>query len=326
MGDPEHEKLLADVKAAQEDVRARIALQQRSAGDAKALRDELNQLEEALAELEASRGEPPARFEVGRVLRRSLDTVRSRWLELLVLTYALGWAPVHLIPFVVHDPYRIGSHNLAAFAQLAALSVGYGLIPQFASATIIAATLRNSAHSPGSSVVQVFRALPVLVPIWLVGEIDTAWRLWNSWTGALRTLIPNPNQLFELLMSVSLVEMAVGVAAAAAVGVLYPVVIEEGRDLLASVSRAWRLMRGARWKFVGLLALYALATGILGLAEPVLLDTHASGATATSARWAIGVAFSALGALWYVVIAVSYLELREAHDRPQHDQTAHMFA
>src|SRR5581483_1305206 len=53
-------------------------------------------------------------FEVGRVLRRSASIVRGRPIELLVVTYVIGWAPLRIIAYTLPNGYRAGSHDLGA--------------------------------------------------------------------------------------------------------------------------------------------------------------------------------------------------------------------
>jgi hypothetical protein len=106
-------------------------------------------------------------------------------------------------------------------------------------------------------------------------------------------------------------------AQGAAIGVLYPVVIEEGGGLVSSMWRAWRLMRGVRWKLTGLLLLYVIALTILSVSRSARAGPAALVTDLLS--WAVD-------ALWSVVIAASYLELRQVSEGAPHDQTAQMFA
>lgn len=278
------------------------------------------------AESAVRRRQPPGApaapsFEVGRVVRRSASIVRGRWFELLVLTYVVGWGPLRIIAYTRPDGYRAGSHDLAAFGLTAAVSIGAGLIQNVALAMIMAASLRGHADSPGSSISKVLRALPALFPVWIALQLNTVWGLWASWINLAQALRSGA-RLVRFIAAESMLELTLAVVATAAVGVLIPVVIEERRGLLWSTSRAFRLMQGARWKVIALLMLYILAVALLSIPAAVLRLSHAG----TAAAWVTSLLSAAMGALWCVVVAASYLELRETKEGAPHDQTAETFA
>jgi hypothetical protein len=81
-------------------------------------------------------------------------------------------------------------------------------------------------------------------------------------------------------------------------------------------------MHGARWKVIALLVLCDVADAVLPLPYNALRFSHAG----TAAAWVTSLLSAALEALWCVVIAAAYLELREIKEGAPHDRTAETFA
>jgi hypothetical protein len=112
-----------------------------------------------------------------------------------------------------------------------------------------------------------------------------------------------------------------------AVGVFYPVVLDEARGAFGAVSRAWRLMRGARWRFVSLLLLYVAMLLLTGLPEILLpIELRADHAVRSIVSWLTGGLSVAVESWWSVVVVASFIELRFAKEGLPHDQTAEAFA
>lgn len=207
---------------------------------------------------------PSVRFEIGHVLRRSHDIVRRRWLELLVVA-ALGWALPLLILLVARGNYRFWTHELTPTGTDAAVWISRDLTYSLAQWTIMATALRGRDQPAFSVILSVLRVLPVLVPVWLLTEVDAAWRLLASLTGYFDTL--PLHQRADAIMTVLDLELSLHFVATVTVGVLYPVVLNEGRGPLAAARRAWRLMQGARWRFAGLFLLYVAAVSLVSLPD-----------------------------------------------------------
>lgn len=265
---------------------------------------------------------PSGRFEIGHVLRRSHDIVRRRWLELLVVA-VLGWALPLLISLVARSNYRAWSHELTPAGVGVAVRISKGLTYSFAQWTIMATALRGRDQPAFSVILRVVRVLPVLIPVWLLSEVDVAWRLLASLTGYFDAL--PLNQRVDAIITVSALELSLSFIAAATVGVFYPVVLNEGRGPFAATRRAWRLMQGARWRFAGLLLLYVAAVSLLSLPDGAANAARASNTLADAIGWVTGGLSVAIDLLWSVVVVASYCELRSVTDGPPHDQTAKVF-
>jgi hypothetical protein len=197
---------------------------------------------------------------------------------------------------------------------------------EFASVTVMAIALRGREAPARSSIWQVLRALPVLLPAWLVSRIDTAWDFWVSWSGSLRVGSLPIDKIEEIQLAAFGFEMALVLTATLAIGVFYPVVLEEDQNLLGGVLRAWRLMRGARWRFASLFLIYLAIGFAISIPDAVALVLRAGAPVADPVKWITGGLSDMVGAAWCVVVAASYIELRLVREGPPHAQTAQAFA
>lgn len=274
----------------------------------------------ALADLAAA---PTGRFEVGLVLHRSHDIVRRRWLELLVVA-VLGWALPLLIVLVARGNYGVWSHELTPAGVRLAVRIGRDLTYSFAQWTIMATALRGRDDPPFSGILRVLRVLPVLIPIWLLSEVDTAWRFFAALTGFFDAL--SIYRRADAVLAVLALVVFLSFLATVTVGIFYPVVLNEGRGPVEAMRRAWRLMHVGRWRFAGLFLLYVAAANLVSLLDLVANAARAGDTLADAVSWVAGSLSVAVGSLWSVVVVASYFEFRSATDGPSHDQTAEVFA
>ncbi len=236
---------------------------------------------------------------------------------------ALGWALPLLILLVARGNYRFWTHELTPTGADAAVWISRDLTYSLAQWTIMATALRGRDQPAFSVILSVLRVLPVLVPVWLLTEVDAAWRLLASLTGYFDT---SPlHQRADAIMTVLDLELSLHFVATVTVGVLYPVVLNEGRGPFAAARRAWRLMQGARWRFAGLFLLYVAAVSLVSLPDAGTA-ARASHNLADVIGWVTGALSVAIGSLWSVIVVASYVELRTVTDGPPHDQTAQVFA
>jgi hypothetical protein len=270
--------------------------------------------------------EASSRFEVGRVLQRSFEIVQARWLELLLVTFILVWGIPHLIMLLAYSNVRSSSHDLTTLGLHTIVLLGTNLTRDFGLATVMTSALRGRDAPIFSSILQLLRALPALVPAWLASEFYTAWSLWVSWSGWLRVGSLPLVRLVEIQLAVSGLEMLLVLTAIVAIGVFYPVVIEEGQNALEGISRAWLLMQGARWRFASLFLIYVAMLFAISLPDTWVLAVRASATVRGAAEWLTG-GFSATAvALWCVVVVASYVELRSIREGASYLQTAQTFA
>jgi hypothetical protein len=138
----------------------------------------------------------------------------------------------------------------------------------------------------------------------------------------------------QYLLLAALGRIAFALAIQAFWGVLIPVVIVEGHGLGASLARAWRLLSGNRWRFVALFALISVIEILPRIIAEALLFPMATALRLqvrpeTYLRFVLEVA-GALGALvtavWCVMIAVAYLELRRGREGVAAEDVADIFA
>ena len=183
--------------------------------------------------------------------------------------------------------------------------------------TIMATALRGRDQPAFSVILSVLRVLPVLVPVWLLTEVDAAWRLLASLTGYFDTL--PLHQRADAIMTVLDLELSLHfVATVNGRRPCSPVVLNEGRGPFAAARPAWRLMQGARWRFAGLFLLYVAAVSLVSLPDAGTA-ARASHNLADVIGWVTGALSVAIGSLWSVIVVASYVELRTVTDGPPHD-------
>ena len=141
---------------------------------------------------------------------------------------------------------------------------------------------------------------------------------------ASRRLAPL-ERLVEVQLTVSGLEMLLVLTAIVAIGVFYPVVIEEGQSPLEGLSRAWRLMHRARWRFASQFLIYVATVFAISLPDTWLLAVRAGATVRGAAEWLTAGFSAAAAALWCVVVVASYLELRSIREGASHLQTAQTF-
>jgi hypothetical protein len=247
-----------------------------------------------------------------------------------LLSFGLGWAPRLVMSLTVHSHYKAGSHDLVTFGARVAIVMCATMLSflSLAAVTRVALTGRE-ATSPITAVRSVITALPVLGPVWLACDYDSYWNLFVAWNGGWRGLAAGDiDQLVMLSETTSLMEVALLVASFAACGILTPVALAEHRTLWGSLTRGWRLMRGSRWRMIGLYFLYGVVVTVLSSPTAlILIATHQAveAGWATYLGWGVAVAMEIVESIWAVILAVAYLELRRIREGAPHEQLAEIF-
>jgi hypothetical protein len=244
----------------------------------------------------------------------------------LLVTFVFGWGCPHLIWFVAHSNYQPWRRALTPLGLGAAVHIGQTVAYQLGEAMIAAVALRCPDEARVASIARVFRALPTLTLIWLISDVDYGWRLFSSWSGILRSESLPTGTRVNVILAAAIVEIFLTFAAAASVGVFYPVVLDEGRGPLAALSRAWRLMRGSRWRFLGLFLIYFAVEVAIDLPGYLIARSMTGTATLMIVQWATPALRNLADTLWSVAAVAGYVELREVKEGPPQMRTAEAFA
>jgi hypothetical protein len=284
-------------------------------------------IEERLSGVAAT---PASRFEISAVLRRSFATVRERWLTFAVLVLVLHFAVSLATSLLVQPHYHAGDHDLAVFAWHVALVLSLVLVRCVSTAAVVAASLTR-AQGVGDSLSAVAGSLPTLIPIWMAGEYSLVGGFYNDWTGFFSAWARShqPDQLVSIVLSIDFVEIVIGLASVAMLGVLTPVVLGERRSLVSAIGRTWRLTSRARLRIV---ALYLIVMAVLVLvsfaATGIGVQMRLAGQTAVREvfQWVMTAIDDIAGAFWSVVAASAYLELRRVKEGEPAEEVAQVFA
>jgi hypothetical protein len=276
-----------------------------------------------------------AHLSIGSVLARSVAIVRDRWATLLLLAYGLGWAPMRVLQLTVHTGYHNGDRDLGRFLSACVVGLSYSAI-LFGSHALV--TQDSLLERPKVSAFDAIRAAlavaPSLIVIWLVCQAPTLLNDWLTWIGVWRWVIDaSPmGHKGETMMSIFwtgyLLSLIVYLSGAAAIGMLIPTSLAEQRGVVRSVTRAWRLLRGNRWRFVALYVLYGCVLTAVTVPQNFFRAALRHGGVDLHelAGWITTFVYDGITNIWAVVLAACYLELRRLRDGPPHDQTAEVFA
>jgi len=133
-----------------------------------------------------------------------------------------------------------------------------------------------------------------------------------------------------VVLWVGLVEIITSTLVLVGVGIVSAVVVGERRGTVGSLGRAWRLMSGSRWRFVALCLLVEAGPAVVGviwsLGRVALGSSHPAAAAITAGSWAVFALERGVDAVWAVVVAAAYLELRRAREGAVEGDVAQIFA
>jgi hypothetical protein len=282
------------------------------------------------ARIEARDGARLPALSVRDVLGRSFGVVRQRWPALALLTFGLGYAPDLVVHLTTQIQYGHGSQYAVATVLYWTRAVSFALVLQFSRSTVVAASLGSSRSLLGA-VGSVLRSSPSLLMIWIAVSYDVVWSY--AWSFPLRRLLKTDGmmgaEVLTLILVINvLVPFASALLAVAMIGLVTPVIISEHRKPISAIGRAWRLLRGSRWKLLAMYLLILAAETAIGFLEARVrqayrADVH-NGAYLT-VLWAFTALVDVFEAFWAVVLASTYLELRQLREGAPHDQVAELF-
>jgi len=248
-----------------------------------------------------------------------------------VLVLGLHFAVSLATSLIVKSDYKYGSQDAQAFAVHVAVVLGLIFVRCFSTAAVVSASLARGGNA-ASAISSVLLALPTLLPIWLADSWGTIWWLWDSWTGLLVKLVESQDLSVppsSLLLAIRFVQTVGPIASVALLGLLSPVVLAERRKLFDGVFRTWRLMSGARWRVVALYVMVTAALFACASIDGAIQRTFLRGAPPTTSAtfgWAMTAVYDCVGALWSVMAASAYLELRRVKEGEPAEEVAQVFA
>jgi hypothetical protein len=274
--------------------------------------------------------ESPARFEIAKVLARSVATLRERWLTLAALVLGLHFIPSLAVGLMIKRNLRPASYDPAALAIYVAVALGPALLRCFSNAAVASASLSRT-RTLVPAVVSVIAAAPALLPIWLMTQYVMILHLTRIWPYAFGLWAARHHMSGAVFgLGIFLVQFVPFLVAVAALGVVTPVVLAERRALPAALGRTWRLMRGNRWKVLALYMLVVVGVNLVSLLEPAinaLIAGRVEGIWLNETlSWAMTAILDLMGAFWGALTALSYLELRRVAEGEPLEEVVEHFA
>jgi hypothetical protein len=272
----------------------------------------------------------PSALDIRETLQLSFNLVRRDWPWIVLLFVALGVAPAIGSIVFLHSGYRSGSHDLRTFAIYAGEAVALSLLAYFWPLTITALGVESRGErSPSKAFAIALASVPTLLPLWVFTHSQMVFRLWMAWTH-WRPAGPLPGaKLASVVLWVGLLEIITNMLVLVGAGIVSAVVVGERRGTVGSLSRAWRLMSGSRWRLVALSFLIKAGAFVADLIWPLwraaLRSSHA-GAAIPAGDWAIFGLGRGVDAIWAIVLAAAYLELRRAREGVVEGDVAQIFA
>jgi hypothetical protein len=248
---------------------------------------------------------------IGRVIAASLGLVRRRWLAVALIVAA--WWMLGLGEHYAHHlwPDRGGAHDPRGFALREAVYVVDLALRWTLDAALVAVALQPPGQGSVTKALGVaLKAFPALLPFRIVSSFLSVSS--DIWLLAFANL-PD-EQLGYIELGVSAVLVLTGLMMTAAWGVIVPVVLAERRSPITAFSRSWRLLAGNRWKLVILSVLMgAIQVAPAFLVAPLAAlfrEPHAFHLYLQYVLPIAGAVGSIVEAIWLVMTAVAYMELR----------------
>lgn len=263
---------------------------------------------------------------IGRVLARSLAAVRGRWLTLALLTYGLGFAPRLGLTLGFHPHFSEG--DVAGLAMAFGRTLAIAMCLHVARAAVTSAVVCPGEGALGALAASL-AATPALAPMWLASEYYTFWSYWSFWAFPPGSARPNLLVAEARILGPTLAALVIALVTAATLGVLTPVVIAERLSLWRAIGRCWALMRGSRWRILGLYVLVCTVLVLAGAPGTWLRMAARSGDSShvyATLEWVQSAVFEALDAMLAVVLASAYLELVRNERGVLDSEVAEVFA
>ncbi len=239
---------------------------------------------------------------VRRTLARSRRALAQNWLPLTMLVL-LEWALLLGLSYDRRAALEINHAHAAASIAFRVLAAEFHTMFGLAFILTVMGAGGHGLRSVERLGNAVLRRAPAAAVIGLVLNLSMAADIVNALAPPIRRL--TDVQLADRLVLLVFGRMAIDVALTAAVGIALALLAAERPGIGATLRRSYRLMRGQRWRFVLLWFGYMAITAAMAFPEIRI------GAAASWFR-ALGVdrlANSAVEAIWFVVIAVFYMEL-----------------
>ena len=236
--------------------------------------------------------DPQPTFRIGSVLGQSFSTAFRNVVPFVILALIVT-SPPFLYQLLALDPVEYGGNAIVTIADL--------IFPSLVTATVVYGTVQDLRGRHASITASIARGLPRLFPVILVTIV-----MWIAiGLASLLLIIP-------------------GLFVATITWVAVPVAVVEKPGIFASLARSTELTRGNRWRVFALLIiatlLLSLISGLIGGVIGFIWGISPTSVLAIEyAGGAVGVAFTS------VVVAVTYYQLRVAHDGVDIDQIAAVF-
>ena len=262
-------------------------------------------------------------LDIGLALDAAFQVIGRRWPAMLFVMLAIGWVPQVVLLLAY---YPLISHLTNGPAALIA-PIGFDLTMLFVAmslrVSITAVALAPQASIP-SALASGLGAIPALAPLWLISSAP-------DFVRAAMLKFAHAS-LIQQAQVAAVISWPMTIVIACTVGVASAVAVAERRGFFATIARAFRLMSGGRWTFLGAFLVLQVLAGLSTFAITLafgLLQT----ATVGDIRMygVVRTAFTDLGsdfvqAVWAVVAAMCYRQFRRRLDGAGPDEAADIFS
>jgi uncharacterized membrane protein (DUF485 family) len=241
-------------------------------------------------------------IDIGRVVQRGFETMGRQALVFVTLAVLLVGVPQFLIQYVLMRDIQANDFSIFLSPQywlalLLVLLTGFVLQAALVRASI--EDLRGNSVAVGPNLVEALKLLLPLIGLTFLTSIAIA-------IGVVLLFVPGIIVYIMLIVSV-------------------PVLIEERRGVIGSMSRSRELTKGSRWRIFLLLILFLIVYLVLALVA-AFAGTAVIGAGNIAVGIVQAVFSSVLGMFAAAMIASLYVELRMVREGATADGLATIFA
>jgi hypothetical protein len=251
---------------------------------------------------------------IGRVFSRAFGTIGSNPIATLGISFLFGALPALGAATLLQSAT---AQELGVIGSLGVMLVGLGsivvsiVLAAVTQGALVRATVAHSQGGTAGFAESAMAGLSMVVPLFIVALLSAL----GIGLGFALFLVP-------------------GVMLYCMWAVCAPALVEERLGPIEALRRSRYLTKGARWKVFGLVLVvlisYWLFLGLIGVFSTAVFGEAAIGEAGFLNRSAGQLAVSAImqtlsSAVWSVVLASLYVELREWKDGPAADALAEIF-
>ena len=196
-------------------------------------------------------------LDISRALDGAFGVIGRRWSAVLFVILVVGWVPQVVLLLTSYPVVSRLTSGTSALIATIAFDLTMLFVAMFLRVSITALALAPDAPTQ-NALAAALRAIPALTPLWLIASVPNLARpLMLSVTHA---------SVAQQAGVMTVISWPLAVVIACSVGVASAVAVSERGGFFATMSRAFRLMAGGRWTFLGAFLVFQVLASLSALA------------------------------------------------------------